>query len=220
MGREREGDSTPFFQGSDRQWWLRKIPEDRPDPSRRSRGRPWGWVASAGSASEAETCLCSRWASRPGRECRRERGAATQPRQGQKATGRGMWRGPAGGTGDRRGRAITNFNLTEVFKLCCCQTWCFPKAPEHSGMLLWGSRAPAVLRALSLSRGSPVESVSQGQRAPEGPSAHEMGGLSCGCREEGPRAGVPHPWAGAGTRNGAVGPPRPRGRGRHAGGVT
>lgn len=68
----------------------------------------------------------------------------------------GRMKGMASGTVDRfyrfwKGRAITHFNLTEVFKTCCCSTLCFPEEPHPVGMILWDSRAPAVLWAFSLS---------------------------------------------------------------------
>lgn len=46
-----------------------------------------------------------------------------------------------------KGLTVTHFYLVEVFKTCCCQTWCFPEAPHQGGMVLWASWTPGTQEA-------------------------------------------------------------------------
>lgn len=92
--------------------------------------------------------------------------------------------------------------MTEVFKTCCCQTWCFPKAPQHGACFcgvqrhqLFSEHGEAQSRALARAS-SPLRVPGRGR---------EMGGFSCSFEEEGPRVRVPRRQAGAGTGNRAVG---------------
>lgn len=103
-------------------------------------------MVSAGSASKAETHVSSQRTSRLGRELRP---GVTHSPLGTEGRRPGCVRRMAGGTVVRfcrfwKGQAITHFTLAEVFKICCCPTPCFPEEPHPVGMILWGSRAPAV----------------------------------------------------------------------------
>lgn len=159
VGRERWTPSV--FQGSDRQWCLRKWPDDRPDPSLRRRSWPWARLQShpgplkhvirapegAGWCQQnplpKQTHLCP--PEPHGQGMSSEKRWHTT-RLGTRGHGAGRMKRTASGTVDRfcgfwKGQTLTHFIVTEVCETCCCQTWCFPKAPHHVGMILWGSRA-------------------------------------------------------------------------------